>query len=398
MNKEELVKNLKNIKLVIGNGFDLYCGMKTSYSNYFHACDCNHKILLEWINSFDPLMVKNYINFRKNIANRNNFWVSFDGFDKANFWNLFFFFVSKDNVQIDKWNWCDIETTMLEWLNSPNDKNHKNTRKSLEYIFRILSNDYYPKDLEKGIFYLTAFVYKKNDEKNFKDLDDFYNFLLLELNKFERGFGRYIHRLQIVDSFSYVSYTRFNIEFNKNKQLDTLNKLGLTSNYCSIDSFNFSSIYLTDDPKREFAINHINGDYEAPIFGVDSSAFAPNDPRYIFTKTYRRMSLDSNRNDAFERQPFSNIIIFGSSLGKADYSYFFSIFDKINIVDLSNDSKIVFAFNVYDRNDESKIKQDLFKNIFDLFYEYSIYKGNNVQPNRLLDALTTQGKVILYEL
>ncbi|MBQ7994734.1 MAG: helix-turn-helix domain-containing protein [Bacilli bacterium] len=37
MEKREYIHNLKNVKLVIGNGFDLHCGLKTSYKDYFKS-------------------------------------------------------------------------------------------------------------------------------------------------------------------------------------------------------------------------------------------------------------------------------------------------------------------------------------------------------------------------
>lgn len=39
-------------------------------------------------------------------------------------------------------------------------------------------------------------------------------------------------------------------------------------------------------------IHNINGNTARPIFGIDSDAFLAPDPRYIFSKTSRRMELD----------------------------------------------------------------------------------------------------------
>ena len=35
MDKSEFIKSLQKVKIVIGNGFDLYCGLKTKYKDYF---------------------------------------------------------------------------------------------------------------------------------------------------------------------------------------------------------------------------------------------------------------------------------------------------------------------------------------------------------------------------
>ena len=57
----------------------------------------------------------------------------------------------------------------------------------------------------------------------------------------------------------------------------------------------------------------------------------------------------------------------------------------------------MFAYSIYDLKQENKIKANLTEAIFQLFQEYSKYKGNEAHPNRLLDSLTAQGKVILYQ-
>ena len=100
----------------------------------------------------------------------------------------------------------------------------------------------------------------------------------------------------------------------------------------------------------------------------------------------------------FESDIFDNLIIFGHSLNPADYSYFFSVFDKVEITNLGKDTKIIFAFSIYDENRREQIKSGLRKAVFRLFHDYSIYKGNETFANRLLDALTTQGKVLMFEI
>ena len=107
---------------------------------------------------------------------------------------------------------------------------------------------------------------------------------------------------------------------------------------------------------------------------------------------------NASNKELFISKDFENAIVFGSSLSQADYSYFFSVLDKINIFDINNPSKIVFAYSIYDLEHENEIKANLTKAIFQLVQEDSKYKGNEAHPNRLLDSLTTQGKVVLYQI
>ncbi len=166
-------------------------------------------------------------------------------------------------------------------------------------------------------------------------------------------------------------------------------------NLVSVDSFNYDSVEINE---IEPIFHNINGGVEAPIFGIDSNVFQPPDDRYVFSKTNRRMDLDMLNDETEDRGSFDNIVVFGHSLNQADYSYFFSLLDKIEITDLKKDSKIVFAFSIFDKAKEANIREAQRRSIFTLFQDYSRYKGNSEFPNRLLDALTTQGKVLLYEI
>ena len=173
---------------------------------------------------------------------------------------------------------------------------------------------------------MAAFAIYKNNELEFKSKNEFYSFLLKQLNEFEKDFGIYISR--VIYPFDELRYG-MKITVNKYSRLaqQTFEKLCDASNLVSLDTFNYDSPEIQE---LEGKIHHINGDYETPIFGIDTNLFNADDPRFIFTKTYRRMSLDMMSDKNYERKPFSNVIVFGHSLNKADYNYFFSIFDKLN--------------------------------------------------------------------
>ena len=74
-------------------------------------------------------------------------------------------------------------------------------------------------------------------------------------------------------------------------------------------------------------------------------------------------------------------------MNKADYNYFFYVFDKLDIVTVKNTSKIVFSYSIYYVNKSDIIHKKLEEDVFMLFQEYSKYKGNNNYPARLLELL-----------
>lgn len=387
MNKNEVIKNLKKVKLIIGNGFDLYCGLKTSYYDFFNSSHDKNNYFLDWLNKFEN-NAQSFMNIH--IANRLNFWNDFIHLEATNIWDFYFFLISRNkNKEIREWSWCDIESKIEDSLQDENNKKCKDKIRWSE-VFRII-NDGASQEDNIDCILLAAITFKINDCKLFDCIDEFYLFLLNELKKFEHEFANYIWKLH-QDKYGmetpceqeYKHYSKFLID-----------KLCDINNLVSIDSFNYD--HVGDDRCDNLRYN-INGDLHNPIFGIDSDIFDSGDTKFIFSKTSRRMELDMISEDSADNNEFSNIVIFGSSLSSADYSYFFSVLDKIAITDLTSNSKIVFAFSIYDSSKRISISNLLRKNISNLFEEYSKYKGNTNHPNRLLDALTTQGKVVLYEI
>lgn len=109
----------------------------------------------------------------------------------------------------------------------------------------------------------------------------------------------------------------------------------------------------------------------APIFGIDNHGILSpdnreannqdidlNDPRSIFTKSYRL--LDSHINDIryHNLQPKVDVItFFGHSLSHADFSYFESIFDLYGIT--NNDNKVRLEFYYYPGDPKNKSKDEI---------------------------------------
>ena len=52
MNKSDFVKSLRKVKIVIGNGFDLHCGLKSSYEDYFDYYKHKYDYIKSWIKKY----------------------------------------------------------------------------------------------------------------------------------------------------------------------------------------------------------------------------------------------------------------------------------------------------------------------------------------------------------
>ena len=371
MTREEQVKRFKNVKLVIGNGFDLHCNLKTSLKDYFNYNKKKNNKIYETIN--------------KNIYKiRNSNSLNISDYEQINIkqTNIWDFYFNNLYYHNNEYRWCDVEEGIL---NSFRDDEYPSFWKE---VFRSYSNY---KDAISRFYAIIA--YQRNGNKKFKNRTDYYDFLLKELNEFEKDFGKYIKSQHSVNQ----DCKNNNIKESEfiTLAIRTIEQLCSLDNLVSIDSFNYDSI---NDSRIKNKIYNLNGDCDNPIFGIDSNAFEADDYRYIFTKTNRRMELDMIKKEERVTVPFDNVVIYGHSLNKADYNYFFALFDKLNLIDSSNNSKVVFAYSLYPGSKPEDIRKNYRSGISQLFCSYSTYIGKTTEPNRLLDLLTLEDKVFIYEI
>lgn len=389
MEKKEIIDNLKKVKLVIGNGYDLHCGLQSSYRDFFMRDEAKNKYFINWINEFKNKAIT-YVDFTK--SNHNDFWVDFEHLNKTNIWDFFFYIKARidDPNNQKNWLWRDIESVMLESLRENTDKGYNNSKFNWSLVYMAINEGLSANVNNWEVLVLAGVIIKMRNSKKFINKDEFYEFLLNELHLFEAEFGKFIANMRhYFDGF----IVHNNLPFERNSQI-TLSNLCKKDNLISIDSFNYDNI---GDESLNHIFHNINGDVNNPIFGVDSSICNASDPRFIFTKTNRRMELEMISFDSNINTEFENVIVYGHSLSNSDYSYFFPLLDKLEISNFTSNKKIVFAYSIYDLDKEYQIRKTNRFNIQKLFEAYAKYKSMS-EPTRLLDSLTTQNRVITYEI
>ena len=207
----------------------------------------------------------------------------------------------------------------------------------------------------------------------------FYDFLFDELNKFEKNFKNYLITLQD--------------EKYKEKSQQLLKELSHNERY-NLLSFNYTTPCTSDSSCN--ITRNIHGRLEDhPIIGIDSKNISPNSPVFRFTKTYRIMSLASERQDKLLPETVKSIVFYGHSLAQADYSYFQSIFDYYNIYD--SDIALVFYYSIYDKSKEQEIKRVQFNAVSKLMAEYGMTFHNEKGKN-LMHKVLLEGRLILKKL
>ncbi|WP_076657699.1 AbiH family protein [Lactiplantibacillus plantarum] len=203
--------------------------------------------------------------------------------------------------------------------------------------------------------------------------EHFCDFLFTELNKFENSFN------------SYLKSQQENTEYpTKSQQL--LNCLANEERY-NLLSFNYTT--PGQNGTQCNVIRNIHGKIgNQIIIGIDSASIDPNSIIFRFTKTYRIITLASDRQDKILPTTVKTIVFYGHSLAQADYSYFQSIFDYYNIYD--NDITLVFYYSIYNEEKQAEIQRAQFDSVSRLINEYGTTfhneKGKNLMHKMLLES------------
>ena len=265
----EFLNRTGKIRVVIGNGFDLYCGLHTTYSNYY----CKY-----W---------KKYKTIQSAIGNSitNNIPIEFsdETLKTCNIWDVFFAMHSSEDPEKCQHKWCEVEKLILKSLLTVSEE-AKETEVSLGgtkeiddssssggSIYRFIVGQQRTKvdkliedehvkvkirwpELKRYISgklatntgyekVMVEFVQYRMKQKSFS-LMNYYEFILDELNDFEKTFGDFVNS-QIVDNSIHYSVNKIYI----NKVNDLLNLL------CPPDS---EKVFINEIPRHEIYIDSFN--------------------------------------------------------------------------------------------------------------------------------------------
>ena len=364
---------------ILGNGFDLYLGLKTRYSDYFK----NRKISEEFFEKIKSIF-KNSIG-SYNYDARTKVYTVFD-YDETllnmqivqlykdiekNLFYLYLIFLKKCDL-----NWNEVESNILPFI--------RDTSKIFKLKMEtILGN------IEKNEMYKYLLIAKViiKDRKNLNFLD----FIMEQLNLFEKDFGNYIGSLELKGE-------------SKNRLINifrtTCRKKIINFNYSIflqnlIDRYKdiaFSEIEIARRIKPIESIVNIHGDFKNPIFGIDS--LNSEEQFQNFTKTSRILNNDTVGNFELPKpQKLGTINFFGHSLSEADYSYFQSLFDYYDIY--SSNIKLNFMYSEYDKNDLTRAKRETHNNVVKLMKNYGEKLENKDKGKNLLHKLLIENRIKL---
>lgn len=397
--------------LILGNGFDLACGLPTSYNAFF---DWRFNIIEKLYEEIEDLLGNYrsyfYVQFNPTNVVGNSYYDSLiesaistnDGMKtfrsvynelreimnimrskNINFFDLYFILNKKEIA-----NWNDIEREIYVIVKNISKYD---VRKSEEEVKKILDEINANKVIDKfeDITIYNLFLLIFMEECKVECNLNIYEVLLKELKKFETEFQKYISEIysKIVNrptfQKTYIENCRKLIKFESNTYI-------INFNYTSIEKILEYQQY-THTPKE---IN-VHGRYDqVTIFGIDQSVCKVDTDEYIFSKTYRKIAENTNsimlpekKGPRIEEQ---ELVFYGHSLAKADYSYFQSLFD---LYDIYNQTYLTFNYSIYDEEKSYEIKQDVFHKVTKLLIDYGSTMSNKDHGKNLLHKILLEGRL-----
>lgn len=371
--------------LIIGNGFDLSSGLRSSYTNFFESNLIKKKNVIleeyytnaEYFKNMTPVLDEYVI--KKDLI---------IGFVEQNvylfqnpqicFWNLIF-----RNQYSKHPSWNNIEQKIEDIVcNSPLIRNNAEKILSAYYNMETALGNIILSENDMFNFELAVYIMQNKTGKQ-----DIYDFLLEELKIFELQFC------------AYLSKEVANNEFYQSNVKKLLNKFNLKSS--NVINFNYTTIKGAENVKFE---SNVHGSLKNRniIFGIDLANLDKLDKGLKFSKTYRKMhafeevTINYYNPESLLSRSIERISFYGHSLNSSDYSYFQSIFDFYEVY--SSGISLVFYYSIYDDRQTKLIKESYTNAVINLLNTYGETMANKYHGKNFLHKLMLENRVILKEI
>lgn len=377
--------------IVLGNGFDLKCGVRSTYKDFFDARISKEveQRLESFFTGLDLSFSYRSLSFDKD--------EEYGGYDipenvynlitdaKLTFWDLLF--VANKDLKPMR-NWHNVEQNMLDILKEI-DLSIKYSNLGQHMIKGIPGHRRELKSrIQKSLIkcsILAYYVIPKERYRSKKNLDDF---LLSELIEFESAFSEYLEdKILETSEYSHISELLIGKIIGEDNSIDDVEAL----------SFNY-----TEPICLRNKITNVHGKLRNNniIFGIDQDEISPNSLIYKYTKTFRKMvQINKNNGDSVyinNKNDLKNIFFYGHSLSVLDYSYFQSIFDYYNLYD-SNVS-LTFCCSPYGDKTSQEILTEHAGLVANLLGKYGKTMNNENHGRNLMHKLMLEGRLTIKEI
>lgn len=353
--------------IIIGNGFDLMAGLNSKYSDFF-----------KWY-----------------FSDRGSRYTA-GGNKKINFWKELFWERKKCSESEKNMNWSDIEST-IEKLLVMIEKEFSEEDHHFYAVMNGLTNKVMSlkmNTLKVGISKKEIFVELYNDLKKFES--DFAEFLVNEIAenvKYADNANQLVSEL-IVREYLQKSNFKSADEYYEERNIF----IDSSSENTKRQLLSFNYTHETNDSAfiNANVFNNVHGNIADKniIFGIDGHKLVGRQLLLPFTKTYRMMM---NSMERFElTSDIEYIKFFGHGLAEADYSYFQTIFDDVDLY--NGNTKLIFYYNVYNEEKRKEIIEEQHLGIVNLIQKYGETLDNKDHGKNMMHKLLLEGRVKMEEI
>ncbi|HAP3847937.1 TPA: hypothetical protein IUT85_002602 [Enterococcus faecalis] len=394
------VLTLEKKVVILGNGFDLACDLKSRYSDFFENRIDEELVCLlnSTFNDFKDRLSVDGLGFKmifeigdyKENKNSEQFYIwaneTYNKLkeSKLTFWDLVFYFFGNNSNDLQ---WQHVEQRMLEFLNTPKELVEI---PSLNLILSALKHNSRRKANIKTLFCLHLAFYLSGGEKIY-DQAELMDYLHKELRSFEKGFSEYIKSVESDE------YRRKACKL----LLDITNATTVPKIEDVVFSFNYTNPFNVYNPNLSVVNVHGTVEDDNIIFGIDQERIDPNLDIFRFTKTFRQMTetkLATKYKQEIlpSRDEVTEIAFYGHSLSSLDYSYFQTIFDYYDLY--GSKVLLVFYYKVYKGITKEAMELDLADKISKLLYSYSESIDNVKRGKNLMHKLLLEKRLFIKEI
>ena len=380
--------------LIIGNGFDLACGLKSRYKDFFNTIpeekyrDNFWYFILDCLRNRDLLESENWADIELQIFNQ-----------LKNIEILY-----KDNFihRLDKVSDFNYVGFINNNLKQRRDHLDSVTSESLTitYMGLVVTKDQVanlPKTIEQALIFL--FDHLKKLEQEFcvflsKQIEEEYNTMFYKTiyqNDFESEYNNYFTcSIKLLNHILKVHHpNKYKMSNSQDKQTETFKFNGsndiLSFNYTlPVESFNWYNIHGI------LSSNNI-------IFGINYDSLISHftSPPLQFSKSYRILENGFSSNIHLSKT-IKNILFYGHGLGEADYPYFQSIFDSIDLY--HGNTRLIFFWDAYDENRKQELHKETLKKVVNLIEKYGQTFSNKDHGRNLLTKLKVENRILIKEI
>jgi|GEM_PF-286325 len=359
--------------VIIGNGFDLECGLPSGFGNFAkvrqeYFLEGRQEQVGENGESAEPLT------FAKTI------WDEVLG-------------------NLGNGNWCDVESAIARWL-VPEAKGKSLLDRTLAKLEEEAGSRvflYDPEKLEDVVARYLHDIYLKSC-RSWPTKERLLEITHEDLGKLEHDFACYLENAVEQTEGYHAKARQLMCELIHQERPS---KKGYDIEE-SVLSFNYTQpVKDLRSDEHDISFVNIHGKLGGEIvFGIDGTDRMSDPGVMPFTKTYRLMALDLPDIGSLVRtapatpsMDYGTVMIkfYGHSLGEADYSYFQAIFDAVRLYE--GDTRLIFYFRSHDGVDESSARSDMMQKAIRLLAAYGNTLDNKDHGKNLIHKLLIEGRL-----